>query len=173
VQRTATYRHSPDGRPLYIPVSEDKSLLKLTDLGIRAQNRSQRSMAMHALWLRVLRNARATRSSTLETRSLRSPQSHGRHPTRMAPPTLHMSHTRNSHAYAQPGTYDGRETDTHARGGLFAPLSAHYWSPTLMLDVPPTDVYAEWVRRCWVVCVVRGDWTWPAPENVLDAASCS
>ncbi|KAN0141066.1 hypothetical protein V8E53_000822 [Lactarius tabidus] len=37
------------------------------------------------------------------------------------------------------------------------------FDPPLMLDAPPADIDAERARRRWVLRVVRGEWTWPAP----------
>jgi protein-serine/threonine kinase len=63
------------------------------------------------------------------------------------------------------GTYDGRETDSWALGVVLLALVIHalLLDPPLMLDAPPADIDAERARKRWVLRVVRGEWTWPAP----------
>jgi protein-serine/threonine kinase len=78
--------------------------------------------------------------------------------------TQHTPHAKQPRART-PGTYDGRETDAWSLGVvLFALVTrALPFDPPLLLDAPPTDLDAERARRRWVLRVVRGEWTWPAP----------
>ncbi|KAN0140648.1 hypothetical protein V8E53_001475 [Lactarius tabidus] len=89
-------------------------------------------------------------------------------------PTLHAlrttcAATQNNCAHVRrartTGTYDGREADAWSLGVvLFALVTrALPFDPPLMLDAPPADIDAERARRRWVLRVMRGEWTWPAP----------